>query len=47
VITLIVTGLSFLILDSTAKWITFSVGVVMDLGVLIAAAKDLLTSARS
>lgn len=39
VITLIVTGLAFLVTDPTAKWLVFTVGVIMDLSVIAVALK--------
>jgi hypothetical protein len=39
-ITLIVTGLAFPVNDPGTKWIVFSVGVLMDVSILIAWARD-------
>lgn len=41
-ITLIVTGLAFPVKDFGTKWTVFTVGVVMDVSVLIAFARDML-----
>jgi len=47
VITLIVTGVAFLIKDATARWITVATAVVMDLGIVVAALGDFAKRARS